>query len=253
MADICITSAHPVEAGEGRRRPSASTTCRASPSCQGAPRPQMRAVLEDHAGGRHRPGLSGRDAARRRGPARGMRPGGGARDARQGGAARFRLGLVARSSTLPRSGLEARLSSARPGADAALALAPSPTSWSSGTGALVRPVPQDGSVRPLDPGRASLVAAMALVAGCARADVPSRPGARADRRRRVGNAIDRVAYGAVFDFVHLHAGGWSWYVFNIADAAIVAGVVGLILDSLRPAPSTRFRREDGPHSARCDP
>ncbi|WP_375408358.1 signal peptidase II [uncultured Methylobacterium sp.] len=54
----------------------------------------------------------------------------------------------------------------------------------------------------------------------------------------IGNAIDRAAYGAVFDFVHLHAGGWSWYVFNIADAAIVAGVVGLVLDSLRPAPST---------------
>ncbi|ACK83443.1 signal peptidase II [Methylorubrum extorquens] len=52
----------------------------------------------------------------------------------------------------------------------------------------------------------------------------------------LGNAIDRAAYGAVFDFVHLHAGPWSWYVFNVADAAIVAGVVGLILDSLRPAP-----------------
>lgn len=51
----------------------------------------------------------------------------------------------------------------------------------------------------------------------------------------IGNAIDRAAYGAVFDFVHLHWGTWSWYVFNIADAAIVAGVVGLILDSLRPA------------------
>jgi signal peptidase II len=51
----------------------------------------------------------------------------------------------------------------------------------------------------------------------------------------LGNAIDRAAYGAVFDFVHLHAGGWSWYVFNVADAAIVAGVIGLILDSLSPA------------------
>lgn len=55
----------------------------------------------------------------------------------------------------------------------------------------------------------------------------------------LGNAIDRAAYGAVFDFVHLHAGTWSWYVFNVADAAIVAGVVGLILDSLRPAGRTR--------------
>ncbi len=48
----------------------------------------------------------------------------------------------------------------------------------------------------------------------------------------IGNAVDRVAYGAVFDFVHLHAGAYSWYVFNLADAAIVAGVVGLVYDSL---------------------
>jgi signal peptidase II len=47
----------------------------------------------------------------------------------------------------------------------------------------------------------------------------------------IGNVIDRVAYGAVFDFIHLHAGSFSWYVFNVADAAIVAGVVGLLYDS----------------------
>ncbi|MDJ1157882.1 signal peptidase II [Chelatococcus sp. SYSU_G07232] len=48
----------------------------------------------------------------------------------------------------------------------------------------------------------------------------------------VGNAVDRVAYGAVLDFVHLHAGSFSWYVFNIADAAIVAGVGVLLYDSV---------------------
>jgi len=47
----------------------------------------------------------------------------------------------------------------------------------------------------------------------------------------VGNVIDRIAYGAVVDFLHAHAWGWSWYVFNVADAAIVCGV-GLLLDSL---------------------
>jgi signal peptidase II len=47
----------------------------------------------------------------------------------------------------------------------------------------------------------------------------------------IGNAIDRVAYGAVFDFIHVHLGSFSWYVFNVADAAIVAGVVGLLYDS----------------------
>lgn len=48
----------------------------------------------------------------------------------------------------------------------------------------------------------------------------------------IGNAIDRAAYGAVVDFVHLHWQGWSWYVFNLADAAIVAGVGILLYDSL---------------------
>jgi signal peptidase II len=52
----------------------------------------------------------------------------------------------------------------------------------------------------------------------------------------LGNAIDRLAYGAVADFVllHLTTAAWSfnWYVFNLADAAIVAGVIGLLYDSL---------------------
>lgn len=47
----------------------------------------------------------------------------------------------------------------------------------------------------------------------------------------LGNAIDRVAYGAVFDFVSLHAFGWYWYVFNLSDVAIVAGVGLLLYDS----------------------
>ena len=47
----------------------------------------------------------------------------------------------------------------------------------------------------------------------------------------LGNVVDRLAYGAVFDFIHFHVGRWSWYVFNVADAAIVAGVVGLLYDS----------------------
>jgi signal peptidase II len=54
----------------------------------------------------------------------------------------------------------------------------------------------------------------------------------------LGNAVDRVAYGAVADFVlfHIDFGSWHfrWYVFNLADAAIVAGVVGLIYEMLFP-------------------
>lgn len=44
----------------------------------------------------------------------------------------------------------------------------------------------------------------------------------------LGNAVDRALYGAVVDFVLLHWGQWRWYVFNIADAAIVAGLIGLL-------------------------
>ena len=47
--------------------------------------------------------------------------------------------------------------------------------------------------------------------------------------------IDRVRFGAVVDFLHAHAWGWSWYVFNVADAAIVCGVVALLIDGLFPA------------------
>jgi len=54
----------------------------------------------------------------------------------------------------------------------------------------------------------------------------------------LGNVIDRFVYGAVADFFHFHAFGKSWYVFNVADAAIVMGVVGILIDALfiaRPA------------------
>lgn len=40
-----------------------------------------------------------------------------------------------------------------------------------------------------------------------------------------GNALDRVIYEAVADFVLLHAFGYNWYIFNIADVAIVLGAV----------------------------
>ena len=52
----------------------------------------------------------------------------------------------------------------------------------------------------------------------------------------IGNGIDRLIYGAVADFVLLHAetATWrfNWYVFNLADVAIVAGVIGLLYESL---------------------
>ena len=52
----------------------------------------------------------------------------------------------------------------------------------------------------------------------------------------IGNAIDRLVYGAVADFVLLSiataSSRFDWYVFNLADAAIVAGVIGLLYESV---------------------
>ncbi len=47
----------------------------------------------------------------------------------------------------------------------------------------------------------------------------------------LGNALDRALHGAVADFFFFHAFGFSWYVFNLADVAIVAGVAGLLYSS----------------------
>jgi signal peptidase II len=59
----------------------------------------------------------------------------------------------------------------------------------------------------------------------------------------IGNAIDRFAYGAVVDFAlfHLQIGGntYNWYVFNIADVAIVAGVAALLYDSFLGVPAVK--------------
>jgi signal peptidase II len=55
----------------------------------------------------------------------------------------------------------------------------------------------------------------------------------------LGNAYDRFTYGAVADFFHFHVGRFSWYVFNLADVAIVAGAVLLLYESLfmKPKPT----------------
>lgn len=59
----------------------------------------------------------------------------------------------------------------------------------------------------------------------------------------VGNGIDRFAYGAVVDFALLHieiAGNtYNWYVFNLADVAIVAGVAALLYDSFLGVPAAK--------------
>ena len=59
----------------------------------------------------------------------------------------------------------------------------------------------------------------------------------------IGNGIDRFAYGAVVDFAlfHVQIGGntFNWYVFNLADVAIVAGVAALLYDSFLGVPAAK--------------
>ena len=64
-------------------------------------------------------------------------------------------------------------------------------------------------------GRPFLAAAIGLVMGGA-----------------LGNVVDRLRFGAVFDFLDLHAVGYHWPAFNVADSAITVGAVLLVVDSL---------------------
>ncbi|MEM1201395.1 MAG: signal peptidase II [Pseudomonadota bacterium] len=47
----------------------------------------------------------------------------------------------------------------------------------------------------------------------------------------LGNMLDRILHGAVADFFFFHVGSFQWYIFNLADVAIVAGVAGLLYSS----------------------
>jgi signal peptidase II len=58
----------------------------------------------------------------------------------------------------------------------------------------------------------------------------------------LGNAVDRLFRGWVADFYYFHVGGFHWYVFNLADVAIVAGVTLLLFDAFvvaAPAPAEK--------------
>lgn len=49
----------------------------------------------------------------------------------------------------------------------------------------------------------------------------------------IGNLIDRIWYGYVIDYVHFHVAGWSFAIFNFADAAITIGAIMMIIDIFR--------------------
>ena len=44
----------------------------------------------------------------------------------------------------------------------------------------------------------------------------------------LGNLFDRIYYYAVPDFIDLHFGNYHWFIFNVADIFITAGIIGLI-------------------------
>jgi signal peptidase II len=68
-----------------------------------------------------------------------------------------------------------------------------------------------------DPRERMLLLALALILGGA-----------------VGNLADRIASGAVTDFLDFYVGSYHWHTFNVADSAITSGLVLMILDSLWP-------------------
>ncbi len=49
----------------------------------------------------------------------------------------------------------------------------------------------------------------------------------------LGNFLDRLRFGAVYDFIDFHIYGYHWPAFNIADSCITIGALYLIYTSLR--------------------
>ncbi len=48
----------------------------------------------------------------------------------------------------------------------------------------------------------------------------------------LGNVIDRIRIGAVFDFLDFHLLGHHWPAFNLADSAICVGAIIILIDGL---------------------
>jgi len=48
----------------------------------------------------------------------------------------------------------------------------------------------------------------------------------------IGNVIDRQIHGHVIDFIQWYAGSYYWPSFNVADAAIVGGAIGIAVSGL---------------------
>ncbi len=77
-------------------------------------------------------------------------------------------------------------------------------------------------------GRPATQAALALVLGGA-----------------IGNLVDRLIFGRVADFIDIGIGSHRWYVFNVADSAVSAGVVLYLIISIFVAPSSKNIKVEG--------
>ncbi|ABD44835.1 signal peptidase II [Ehrlichia chaffeensis str. Liberty] len=44
----------------------------------------------------------------------------------------------------------------------------------------------------------------------------------------VGNIVDRVKYGAVYDFIDFYINKWHWPAFNLADSFIFLGIIIMV-------------------------
>ena len=62
----------------------------------------------------------------------------------------------------------------------------------------------------------------------------------------LGNLYDRLTLGHVVDFIQLHAAGYYWPAFNVADSAITIGVAILIWDSLTAGSGPKAARQEKP-------
>lgn len=65
----------------------------------------------------------------------------------------------------------------------------------------------------------------------------------------VGNLLDRIAAGAVTDFVDFYVGTYHWHTFNVADSAITIGLVLMAWDAFRPRPDEASDSEGEPRSS----
>lgn len=55
----------------------------------------------------------------------------------------------------------------------------------------------------------------------------------------IGNLTDRIASGAVTDFIDVYVGTYHWHTFNVADSAITSGLLLMAWDALRPRAARR--------------